>query len=69
MEFEYTGQDGNIALELIVYGIMEKGEVLKKGQRIEIPDENKRLVSALDASGLFQRTPTTRKTKKKKEEE
>lgn len=55
MLFKFTGQSGQKALELVVFGIMDKDEELKENQVIEVPDDNKRLVSSLDAHGLFTR--------------
>jgi hypothetical protein len=55
MKFQYTGPDKHKTLELVAFEIMEKDEELKKNQIIEVPDDNKRLVSCLDASGYFKR--------------
>lgn len=65
MKFQYTGPDGHKTLELVAFGIMEKDEELKKNQIIEVPDDNKRLFSCLDASGYFKRVKEESKPVKK----
>lgn len=54
MKFKYNGQDDSFCLELMAYGIMKKGEYLKKGMIIDVPDKDKRVISALQALGTFE---------------
>ena len=50
MKFKYIGENNTYCLELLAYNIMSKKDNLKKGQVIEVPDENATLINALNAS-------------------
>ena len=68
MKFKFIGDDGSYCLELMAYGLEKKGEYLKRNQIIDVPDEAKVVINALDASGLFVRyNATPKKVKKEKE--
>lgn len=67
MKFKYLGQDNTFCLELVAYNITKKNEYLKKGQVIEVPDNNTTLVSSLNTSGLFKKVNATVNKSKKKE--
>lgn len=77
MKFKYNGPDKHKSMDLVIFGIMDKTEELKKNQEIDVPDDNKTLISMLDTSGYFERVekevketkPKTKsKTKPKKED-
>lgn len=53
MKFKYIGENNTYCLELLAYNIMSKKDNLKKGQVIEVPDENSVLINALNTSGVF----------------
>ena len=54
MKYKYTGENNTFCLELVAFGIMGKGEYLKRGQIIDVPNDNTTVINALNASGLFQ---------------
>lgn len=66
MKFKYIGQDDSFCLELIAYNIMSKGEYLKKGMIIEVPDDNKVVINALTALGTFVEYKEQKKTFRKR---
>ena len=55
MKFKYNGPDKHKSMDLVIFGIMDKTEELKKNQEIDVPDDNKTLISMLDTSGYFER--------------
>lgn len=55
MKFKYNGPDKHKSMDLVIFGIMDKTEELKKNQIITVPDDNERLISMLDTSGYFER--------------
>lgn len=59
MKFKYLGQNGTFSLELVAYGIMGKGEYLRNGQILDVPDKNTTVINSLEASGLFERVNYT----------
>ena len=67
MKFKYIGQDDTFCLELLAYNLMKKNECLKNGMVIDVPDDNKVVIDALDANGLFKRANVTVNRIKKKE--
>lgn len=67
MKFKYIGQDDTFCLELLAYNLMKKNESLKHGMVIDVPDDNKVVIDALDANGLFKRANVTVNRIKKKE--
>lgn len=66
MKFKFLGRDDSFCIELIAYNIVPKGEYLKNGQVVDVPDDNKTVIKALDASGLFQRVQVSSKVNKKR---
>lgn len=66
MKYKYTGENDCFCIELIAYGIMKKGEYLKKGQILDVPDDNKPLIAALDASGVYKRINVVESKNKEK---
>lgn len=65
MKFKYNGPNGHKSLDLVAFQIMDANEELKKNQIIEVPDDNKRLISMLDTSGYFERIEKEAKEEKK----
>lgn len=55
MKFEYLGEDNTFTLELTAYGIKRKGEYMKNGDIVDVPDKLTNVISALDESGLYRR--------------
>lgn len=55
MKFKYNGPDKHKSQDLVIFGIMDKTEELKKNQILDVPDDNETLISMLDASGYFER--------------
>ena len=64
MKFKYNGPDKHKSMDLVIFGIMDKTEELKKNQIITVPDDNERLISMLDASGYFERVERVKKEEK-----
>lgn len=69
MKFKFLGKDESYCLELLAYGLEKKGEYLTYGQIIDVPDNNKVVINALNAHGLFERVNTTQSKPKKVEKE
>lgn len=65
MRFKYIGENNTYCLELLAYNIMSKKDNLKKGQVIEVPDENSVLINALNTSGVFVKLDFNKNTTKK----
>jgi DNA-directed RNA polymerase subunit L len=65
MKFKYIGENNTYCLELLAYNIMSKKDNLKKGQVIEVPDENATLINALNTSGVFVKLDFNKNTTKK----
>lgn len=65
MKFKYIGENNTYCLELLAYDIMSKKDNLKKGQVIEVPDENSVLINALNTSGVFVKLDFNKNTTKK----
>lgn len=71
MKFKYTGEDNSFCIELLAYKLLPRDKYLFKGDIIEVPDNNKVVINAIDASGVFQRVNNNKSIKKvdKKEKE
>jgi len=61
MKFKYNGPDKHKSMDLVIFGIMDKTEELKKNQIIDVSDKYKKLISMLDASGYFERVERVEK--------
>ena len=46
MKFKYVGEDNCFCIELLAYKIVPKGSYLKKGQVIDVPDDNQLVIRA-----------------------
>jgi len=64
MKFKYNGPDKHKSMDLVIFGIMDKTEELKKNQIIDVSDKYKKLISMLDASGYFERVERVKKEEK-----
>lgn len=67
MKFKYIGEDGCFCIELIAFNILPKGNYLKKGQVIDVPDKLTRVINSLDVNGLFVRVNESKKVVKKED--
>lgn len=65
MKFKYIGENNTYCLELLAYNIMSKKDNLKKGQVIEVPDQNAVIINALNTSGVFVKLDFNKNTTKK----
>ena len=66
MKFEFLGEDDSFCIELLAYKLVPKDKYLKKGDIIDVPNSNKVVMNALDASGLYRRVQDKKVTKKEK---
>lgn len=69
MKFKYNGPDKHKSMDLVIFGIMDKTEELKKNQIIDVSDKYKKLISMLDTSGYFERVEKEEKEIKPKKQE
>ena len=70
MKFRYVGEDDCFCIELLAYKLVPKGSYLKNGQIIDVPNDNKLVISALETSGLFKEVKNkSRGTNKEKKED
>lgn len=65
MKFEFLGEDDSFCIELLAYKLVPKDKYLKKGDIIDVPNSNKVVINALDASGLYRRVQGNKKATKK----
>lgn len=69
MKFKYVGDDNCFCIELLAYKIVPKGSYLKKGQVIDVPDDNELVIRALETNGVFVRVQDNKKVTKKVKKE
>lgn len=69
MKFKYVGDDNCFCIELLAYKIVPKGSYLKKNQVIDVPDDNKLVIRALETNGVFVRVQDNKKVTKKVKKE
>ena len=69
MKFKYIGEDGCFCLELVAYDLCPDSKYLKKGQIIDVPNDLKRVINALDANGVFIRVKDNKKVTRKVKKE
>lgn len=65
MKYKFIGRNNSFCIELIAYDIVPKGEYLKTGQVIDVPNDKETVIKALDASGVFKRVQNNFKVNKK----
>lgn len=68
MKFEFTGEDDSFCIELLAYKLVPKDKYLKKGDIIDVPNDNDVVIDALDASGLYRRVNPQKSKKITKKE-
>ena len=66
MKFKYVGEDDCFCIELLAYKLIPKGEMLKNGQVIDVPNKLTRVINSLEVSGLFERIQDYKKSNKKR---
>lgn len=59
MKFEYIGENNCKSPDLIQLGVIKKGELLNKGDKITVSNDNKRAIIGLEVSGLFRKIEDT----------
>jgi len=64
MKFKFKGEDNTFCIELLAYKLVPRDEYLMNGQVIDVPNDLKVVINALDASGVFERVQETKKVKK-----
>lgn len=69
MKFKYIGEDDCFCIELLAYKLVPKGSYLKRGQIINVPNNNKVVINSLEASGVFKEVKNKRKVTKKVKKE
>lgn len=69
MKFRYDGEDNCFCIELLAYKLVPKGSYLKKGQVIDVPDDNTIVINALETNGVFKRIQDNKKVTKKVKKE
>ena len=65
MKFRYDGEDNCFCIELLAYKLVPKGSYLKKGQVIDVPDDNQLVIRALETNGVFVKVQDNKKVTKK----
>lgn len=64
MKFKFTGQDNSFCIELLAYKLVPRDKYLQNGDIINVPNNNKLVINALDESGVFERVQDRKVTKK-----
>lgn len=65
MKFKYNGEDNCFCIELLAYKLVPKGSYLKNGQVIDVPNDNKVVINALETNGVFEKVQDYKKVTKK----
>ena len=65
MKYEYVGEDDYFCMELLAYKLVPMGSTLKKGDIVEIPDDNVRLIEGMKVVDHFQEVKDNKDNKKK----
>jgi hypothetical protein len=63
MNFKYVGETGFKDIDLVIYGIMEKGDELVNGMTFTVPDEQKSLIKRLQVNGNYVQVKRKRRNK------
>ena len=66
-KYKFIGEDNSFCIELLAYKLVPKDKYLMNGDIIDVPDTDKyrRVIKALDASGVYKRVKNTKKVEKK----
>ena len=66
MKYKYVGEDNCFCVELLAYKLMPKDKLLMKGDIIEVPDDNVRVIEAMKVVDHFQEVKDNKVNKKEK---
>ena len=66
MKFKYVGEDNCFCIELLAYKLMPKDKLLMKGDIIEVPDDNVRVIESMKMVDHFQEVKGKVNKKEKK---
>ena len=64
MKYKYVGEDNCFFLELLAYKLVPKDKLLKKGDIIEVPDDNVRIIEGMKVVDHFQEVKDNKSNKK-----
>ena len=66
MKYKYVGEDNCFCIELLAYKLMPKDKLLMKGDTVEVPDDNVRVIEAMKVVDHFQEVKDDKVIKKEK---
>ena len=66
MKFKYVGEDNCFCIELLAYKLVPRGKYLMKGDIIEVPDDNARVIESMKVVDHFQEVKDEKVIKKEK---
>lgn len=66
MKYKYVGEDNCFCIELLAYKLMPKDKLLMKGDIIEVPDDNVRVIEGMKMVDHFQEVKDNKVNKKEK---
>ena len=66
MKYKYVGEDNCFCIELLAYKLMPKDKLLTKGDIIDVPDDNVRIIEAMKVVDHFQEVKDDKVIKKEK---
>ena len=67
MKYKYVGEDNCFCIELLAYKLMQRDKLLMKGDIIEVPDDNDRVIEGMKMVDHFQEVKDNKSNKKEKE--
>ena len=68
MKYKYVGEDNCFCMELLAYKLVPKKKLLMKGDIIEVPDDNVRIIKSMEVTDHFQLIEDNKDNKKSKKE-
>jgi len=66
MKYKYVGEDNCFCIELLAYKLVPKDKYLMKGDIVEVPDDNVRVIEAMKMADHFQEVKEEKVIKKEK---
>ena len=66
MKYKYVGEDNCFCMELLAYKLVPKNKLLMKGDIIEVPDDNVRIIKSMEVTDHFQLIEDNKSNKKEK---
>ena len=69
MKYKYVGEDNCFCMELLAYKLVPKDKLLMKGDIIEVPDDNVRIIKSMEVTDHFQLIHEDNKNNKKSKKE